>query len=380
MLLSQGLSSATNFGAILLAGRSLGTVDFANFALGVFASVVGQGLIRAAILEPVLLLPSGGPAEGVKDRANALLALWVAAIVPATLFALALAQAFGQFALLIAVAIPFLSLHDLVRYSSFALGTPRTAALADLMWGAGLLALALVMTVDTRAQAFVAWSFPAAGAAVILLMVGRYRLVSPKPLLQVGFKGSPLLAADYGLSLLSDIAFVAVVSQLGGTAQAGIYRATIAIFGPINLLQSAARAYSSLTLSRLSGGAGEIRRRALRQGLLLALVSGAYGAGLALLPLKTGQVLLGESWRPVAELARFVAVERSAAGFVTSLAVVLRVTGQRGALVRRRVVQSALYTTAAITGAIAGDAQGAVIGLAVCAPIVIAVWVRPARR
>ncbi len=171
----QILSSATNFAAGIVVGRTVGPAGYGSFMLAFGSWIILLGATRAILVLPYTVAASGAPASdwrrATKSTAGAVLAFGIVFGVVALIAGAVLGpdSPTGSAFLALGLFGAPLALQDFWRFAAFSQDSPRAAALNDGVWAVvqalSLGALVLTHTL-TPATAVVSWGLGAAAGAL----------------------------------------------------------------------------------------------------------------------------------------------------------------------------------------------------------------------
>lgn len=280
-VVSQVLSSATNFLLSVLVLREAGLAAFGWFTLVFFAYLLGINLVRAIVGTPMLLSEQGRAARAGGFGVAVLLGVAMATLgLPLVLLMPADQRHFG---LAMALALPFALLQDSQRFSAFADKTPGRAAVLDGVWLLVMVVPALVAAIDPTT----AWAVGAAISALIGVYGQRLR---PARRLVVAFLRA---TRTWRNGLLSEAAGAMAVLQAGpylvalvvGVGAFGALRAAYTLVAPVSMVVAGVApillvSYQQLTRDR----PGALRRRAALCATVIAAAGFAYVGVVLMLP------------------------------------------------------------------------------------------------
>lgn len=236
----HGLFALSNLVITLAVGRAAGAEGLGIFTVAFTTYLVVLGCSRSLASEPLLTSPTAARTTEAPST-TIVIAFTCACAVVVGLVGLLL----GRVELLVlAAALPLLTVHDLLRYQAFRRGEPKVAVLLDGGWLLGsVLAWPIVTGSGSPTVALLCWAGGALLGVVLSAPLSRPRL-------------SPLRAATgwwrrdartVAMPLLLDSAIVAVSTQaivfllaaLVGLADLGVLRAGQVYFAPVLLVVTA---------------------------------------------------------------------------------------------------------------------------------------------
>lgn len=367
-LLSQLLSSATNFFLTVSIARTSSLEEFGRFGLAYSFYLVFVGAVRATTLEPLLVV---GPTRSSGDfdsmAASAHRAVSAASAVAMTVgfFSCSLALVLGRSWLWASAALVvsgLLGRVEGIRYVAFARGRAAPAALIDASWLVLLLAvwLAAPGLGLTGLGLFVGWAV----CGVLASLWGSrkvhrpsFRWVTDQKRLSAPYIGeyATAMAGAHGLMW----AFAAV----GGLPLVGILRALQTLFGPLNTL------VASLQVVAVPVGARDYRHRvvAFSMGIsaTVLLAASVWSGGLLIAPSRVLVALLGRSGEEAAAYLPFYVPYVVVGALAIAGMVGLRVLADARATLGCRIVSVCLTLACAIIGFVgtSGSLRGALVGL-----------------
>ena len=421
----QGLSSASNFGAGVVAARSSTSEQFGAFSIAFATAMIGIGVVRAIVsevysvryagdrevetppsaLDPDLPMGADAMAEWVELESEATAAggielgeaergaveevpttgyphasaawgasLFISLIASAGCLVAALLASGslrGSFAIL-AVGMPALVLQDVVRYVCMARRDPFGAALSDGAWVVGFAVAIGVLSLDG--------SFPQANAALgawvfgagIGAAVGGLRMHAV-PKLRQGWvfahrtwRHSARYVLDWGaLNATVQLSYY-LLGVTAGLAVLGDLRAAMLLIGPLNIVVMGAVMILVPELTRFRRSTGNrLIVPAAAISIVLLVVALAWLAAVAVLPESVLETLLGDAASNARPLIPDLLVVLVISMLCQGPLVCLRATGdvRRGT---RASLPAAPFQLcgAAVGAALLGGAGGALVGSA----------------
>jgi O-antigen/teichoic acid export membrane protein len=275
----QSLSSVTNFGLSLLAGRLLGPKSLGVIAIGFAGYVLAVTLLRALVSEPLVIhssrLSQRDRTEATRKALTVGLAGATAAAACLALFGLALPGSLGHGLILFSPLIVPALLQDFWRAVLFRDGRGAAAALNDGTWLVGMaLGLPLALASDSEWAILAGWGLGASVGAVLGFYQAR---VWPARLPEAWrwwrnheWPFARWLAGGGVIQAGGGQAVVLVLAAFLGPSAVGALRAAQAVFAPLTLLASAASLPGLPALSRaLDESVVEARKLAARLSVVL---------------------------------------------------------------------------------------------------------------
>jgi O-antigen/teichoic acid export membrane protein len=361
-IIDQGLSSATNFLAVLAVARVLGVDDFGVFAMGYTVLTLFLGVSRSFFGIPIALAANAG-AKAVTSLYQATISalLWISLPVAGIVLGVGLLSAVGAHgglgvlaAIVLAAATPMVLMQDISRYYAISKGEPGAAVLSDLVWfSAVVLLLVFGRSLDQRAL-IVGWGVAVAISLAVVMV--RFR---------------PHLWANMGLQLLTpqrglreSLALTVVLSTgvpliMGflmlpflGQVAVGSLRGAGTLFGPLNTL-TALLDFSLLGQLVKRDRTQDIKAVTVITAIFCAL-GGIWSLVLLTLPGNVGTLILGDTWMGTREILPITAVEYTFLSIAAGLSLILKLRNRAFALLINRVIASVTILGAVIVALLAG--------------------------
>ena len=379
-LTDQGLSSASNMLLSVAVASSVSASAFGRFAILYSIYLLLLGLMRAAILDPLLITSRNvlakAPVHLIAVVCGGLLG--VAGIpIGLVLLATPLDVTWAVFFL----ALPFLLLQDALRYVAFLAKRPGRAVLLDTVWlvvMAGATALSLTGVISGTATIVAGWGLGALVSVLVGLAVFgiRPQRLALRTHLREVWPVSGGLIGDFALSSASSQVLVFMLPLVAGTALLGSLKAAQVANGPLHIATAAA-AVMCLPLVADAVDAGNGRRGALRigrtAGAVLATVALVYGAFLVLVPAEVGRALFGESW-DTGWLVAAVSLQQVAIGAMQGALLVLRGSRNTAKAFRVRLAITPLNVLLPVVLTALGGRTGLIIGMIFTSSATAVIW------
>lgn len=375
----QAVSAVSNLMVLVVAAHTTSqrNVGFVALILAIYAIAVG--LVRASVLDPMLLRLLPLEYEEVVTAigcyaglAGSSVALVVVALGPMGLHLGGLA---------FVAALPGLLVQDAVRYVGFGRSKPWIALASDTSWVAafaGTVMLGAIWKAQLNADFLIsAW----VGCAVFAAGVG-VACGSIKPAF-LGVSSLRKALGRFHFSLLVDYAVGAGVTQitffvltgLVGLAGIGIYRSAQALFGPTNILFSAVYVRLLPVCAQLiSVDFVRAQRRILEASLALTSVGVAATAFWFAAPDIMGHLAFGRLWHPMVPLVLPIGVSTVFGGLTAGATIGLRSLSSGRQIIVARAYSSVFAVSLVAGGAAVGHLQGAAIGTAASAAATAAIY------
>lgn len=372
----QGLSSLTNFIAMVLMARIFSPTEFGLAAMLVTAAMIMIGVGRGMTGEPALtrVTRAGSAAE----PASAALAVGIVAggVLVAAFIPFGPTYTYG--ALVLGVSAPLLLAQDSLRFAVIARRRAELACVSDGLW---LVSLVLAFSVTERLTTMsvpVALTVFAASCGCGLLpfwpLIRSARSARPS----AWFRRTKDLGSYYTLDFLArtgaSSATVFLVAALSGLTAAGGLRAGQSLFGPVRvLIWSASLAFVPAFRQHIVASRSVASRiRCVSAGLAGASV--LIGVVALLMPPSTGRLLLGGTWAATRPVVLPLTVVTAAFAWSAGSAVGLRAYEAAKESMTTRIIQGVLTVPAGAVGAVLAGARGGAWGLAIAALLSGAVW------
>lgn len=387
-LVDQVASAAGNFAATIWVARTSTAHDFGIFAAVFVVYIMSVGFAQATISEPLVIGPTGTSAsrpsrrDGTHYGSAVTATICLAGVLTALVLAAGalIAGQLGWSLMLMAILLPGLLLHDVLRYTAFANREPTFALMLDLGW---LLVLfpslgAVSAIIDTPSPAVfvVAWGAP--GCIVALLGLWKMRgacvLRSPRSFLRGHRFLTTRYLGEFAAVNLSVYITLAAVGMTSGVRELGALRAAQATYGPVNVTFNAARLAVIAWRAVGQDTAALVRRAATLVSTASLGLAFVWSAILLSLPQRWGSALLGASWEPARSVIPALAVQILLLAMSSGAMSGLRALGAAQRSFPLRVRVAILYVGAGVTGAVYGGAVGAAWGMAAASSISAADW------
>jgi len=266
----------------------------------------------------------------------------------------------GTTLVVLAFALPVLTLHELGRSVAYGRERIRVALSMDGMWLAlATLAIFAVDGIDAD-TAFALWSAGCAVGLLVAVLMMRLRIARPHGWLRE--HRSQFTAFSTGASLqaiATQSGFLLSLWFLDLTEFATV-RLAFLLFGPLTVMQNAI----GRPLLTTAGAHGVHPGTLGRARIVLVGSSIAVGITIALVPRSLGVELLGASWDDVRSLTAWLVAAFAARGLAAVWIWQLMICGENARLIGARVGGAVVSATGIVLGAAIGGAEAATIGLA----------------
>ena len=373
-LVSQGLSSASNFALVVVMARTTTPSEFGAFAIAYSVTWLLHGVVRGMVGE-TLSVTLGSRAVSRDVTAPPM----GASLLLGAGFGLLLAvigifwpgPELGSWFLLLACGLPLLTLQDSVRFVGFASRQPVLAVVSDAVWVAiQVLAWAALwfLGVASAPVLLVAWWLASGVAALAVLgRLGIPRVSSGARWLRLNGRLGSSFAAEMLLSMGAGQGTVYAVGYIVGLPAAGALRGAESLYGPARSLALGLRsvALPESVYRYTSDGRATMLFYSFRVTMLMAGPAVAATLILSLLPAQLGEFLLGDVWRLAEPLMS--AVGLSLVGVVLAMGsrLGLRAMQETGLALLLRAATTFLALILGIGGAARFGVLGAAYGLVI---------------
>lgn len=378
----QGVSALTNIAVVVIVARMSSAADFAAFAIAYLVFTIVLGLFGAYVGQSLVLERDTDGQARIRGacRSGVAFTLLAATLIGAGLVSamLPLSGVTAGALAALGVVFPIVLTQDAFRYCCSTLRLPHYALLADLVRLAAVLpALAIQPAGASPGRMVLAWGLSATPALAVsaILLAPKLRGAGTdiRRYFRRGYLGRRF-AVEFGVGNAGSQLSVLGLGLFANQLAVGALRGVVALFGPLNVLYTAATAFGP-PLLRDRGIAGTVRTTALA-GTALAAVAGAWAAALSLLPDQWGREVLGDTWAGAASLvpaigSQYVAMAMGVTGLLT-----LRVLRPHSTMPIQLVFSVAtvlFFFTGYLHAGVIGAAWGLCLGSVLKA---LAVWIR----
>jgi O-antigen/teichoic acid export membrane protein len=373
----QGVSSATNFGLVLLAARALGPGGLGVVTLGFFAYLLALGFQRSLLTTPLVSATSAlEPAVRMLAIRRGLTIQLLGGLAATTVF-LVLGYAVpgnaGRGVLLVTPWLAAALLQDFWRAVLFQEKRPRAAAGNDALW-AGTMCIAALPALYIGSDWAIVGCWGAGALAGALLGFGQLNIRPAAAAAAISWWRERIwpfgswLGLESAMYSVAETGTVFVLNGVLGASAVGGLRAAQSLFAPLNLILPAVTLPGLPAVARaLAASPDAAIRLAARLSGFVAALAAVYVGVMILLGESLIPVIFGESFTQYETLAVPIGAWQLVAGAGAGFAIFL-VAKQRGRdLVAIRVVGagatlglvSLLAWKYGVTGAAWGFAFGA---------------------
>ncbi len=350
-LIDQVLSSATNFGLALLAGRSLGPGGLGAISVGFSVYLLVLGFQRGLVSEPIVVASANMPTRARTEAAGSALAIVLIGAPLAALatagMGLAIGGEIGRALALFAVWLVPALVQDFWRAILFRDQRGEAAAANDGVWALCMLLAAIgLWSFRSDWSIVAAWGVGALAAALLGFAQTNIRPYRPTFAWRTWFRSSWPLGRWLGLDVIAlNVGIqgaVFLLSAIVSTQDLGGLRATQTIFAPLSLI-GPALALPGLPAMKLELDVSERSARnlafklsSLITGLTVLYFSIVSPAGSWLL-----QTFFGEAFRPFSSLVIPVGLGQVLWAWAVGMILLLKVTGRGRSIFVSRIIGSA---------------------------------------
>jgi O-antigen/teichoic acid export membrane protein len=376
----QGLSSATNFGMSILAGRLLGPAGLGVVFLGFSAFLLVFSFVRALVIQPLVVATARLERAEQEAAARSSFTLVLAIGCLATLLMVAVGITVeGDVGRALVIYSPWVGvamLQDLWRSILFRDGRGRDAAGNDAVWAVGMIAMVPFASAFSRDWAIAAtWGVGAGAAACFGIWQVRLRPARLATAVRWWTRdarrlGSWLVVENIILTAGSQAVVFVLASKLGAGDLGGIRAAEVA-FAPMTFVGEAFALPGLPAMARsIAVSTAQARRTAWRLGWGALALVGAYLAVVTPFRQQVLSLLFGSKFvRYIGLVVPFGGAQLLRA-LATGFSLLIRADRRVRALVLVRVVATGtalvlcpiLASLWGVTGAAWGLALGSAIG------------------
>ncbi len=351
-VVDQGVSSATNLGLSILAGRLLGSAGLGVIFLGFSMYLLALNFVRGLITEPFVVATSAleRPEQDAATRACMTLVLVVATVLAGLMLAagLVIGDPLGRSLLIFAPWAGAALVQDQWRSVLFRDQRGSAAGINDGIWAVGMLAmLPVALTFQYDWVIAATWG----GGAALAALVGFWQVkLRPTGLpyaiawwkRDLRYLGTWLAIENVILSAGGQVTVVLLASQLGAADLGGI-RAVEVVFAPMTLIGEAFAFPGVPIIARaLAISLAAARRWAWRLGGIAVALVGAY---LAVATPLAGQILsrvFGPEFEEFTSLVLPIALAQLLRAGSTGFSILIKADQRVGALMTCRAVATGL--------------------------------------
>lgn len=382
-LLDQVLASASNFLVTIVAARSLSAPGFGGFAVALGVTAFSVFLARGVASDPLSTAhASDGPEElrwAARAGAFTTLATGLAIAAMTALAGLAVGGSLGAILLVLAIVLPGLNLQDYLRYVLIVSGRANRAFVNDLFWVVLMVPAMLLVIADDGGAPLLLLAWGAAGNLSALLGLVQARTWVGRPSLVVPWLSKhrrlwPYFVLDNVVAQGAQLVLVVVISAATSLAQVAGFRGAMTLYAPLAIIGRGVVGVAVPELARRRDDPRAVRRASLLLGGVLAPMALGWAVLTLLVPDSAGRALLGDSWALAEPLVLLGGVSAAASLFAVGTVVGIRALGAARDGLTARLLVSIGALGFATAGAALDGAHGAMLALALSAPLQIAVW------
>jgi O-antigen/teichoic acid export membrane protein len=303
-IVSQAANTGSNFLLSVLVARTVTAAEFGAFTVLTVFYMVGLAMARTTGNDVVSILYSGSPQLHTRIREVVTYATGLGVLfgIPCVGVSLLLLDRFDPAYVLMAASLPFHFVQEALRGFAFARGTPRDAAVNDVLRVSVQVAVAALLLFSgaglTMSGAIVGWAL--GGVVSALTAAACFSILPARQWPHRWFVTNRHLAAPLGAGemlayhLPSNLTFL-LMPAVAALSELGVLRAAYLFFGPLGILTIALRSMLLPDAARLDGRRA-VHRLIVRATVVLAAVSVVWAALVVALPDAVGMWLLGDSW------------------------------------------------------------------------------------
>lgn len=366
-LVSQGLSSLSNFALVIIVARLTTPSEFGGFAVGYSIALVVLVTLRAAIGDTLAVTETDRGSTRSASGAVTLLAAAVGACMIGS--GLLVASPLGEWLVLFGLALPVVGCQDALRSAGFARHRPSLSAASDGVWlavqvfGWGLLALLGALSPTT---AFLAWVLGAGLGMVVVardvgwpFVGGAYEWLGRHKSVVTGLSADAVLATGAPQVTLYSLGIVV------GLPAAGALRGAMSLYGPATAFLGGIGAVGlPEARSRAQRDIRALRRYSLYLSAATSVVALVATVILSTLPDAIGRRLLGATWPLAADVLPPIGILVVGTCAYTGVRLGLRVLHATPQLLMLRSYATLATIVLGVGGALLGGVSAAAFGLA----------------
>jgi O-antigen/teichoic acid export membrane protein len=380
-LIDQVLSSASNFGLALIAGRSLGARGLGAISVAFSVYLLLLGFQRALVTDPIVIASANWDRQPRKAAAGSALSIVLIGSMLAAVMMMALGWVIGgqigrAFVVFAVWLVPAL-VQDFWRSMLFRDQRGAAAAANDGVWVLGMaLAAVGLWGFHSDWSIVTAWGVGASAGAILGFQQTRVRPDRPvrawRMWVEFGWPLGRWLGLDGIAFILGSQGIILLLAAVVSTRDLGGLRATQAIFAPLSLIAPALTLPGlpamkfALDASPRSARALAFKLSSLMVGLSILYLSIVGPAGTWLL-----EVFFGPEFRAFGSLFAPIGVGQILSAWAVGMILFLKVKGRGRAIFASRIAGSAASLVGTWVLAVRFGVIGGAWGLAI-APLV---WV-----
>ena len=382
-LLDQVVSSGSNFLATIIAAKVLSAANFGAFALAMAVALAVVFLARGLASDPLATAHAAdSPAElRAAARMAAATALFVtsACSIAIAVVGLAIGGVVGPVLVALAVLLPGLALQDLLRFVLIVGGHAKRTFLNDLFWLVIQVPLMILAgTAGSGAVAvLVAWGVAGNLAALLGFWQTRTPLAGPRairPWLVRHRSLWPFFVLDNLVYQAINLVLVVAISLASTLAQVGGFRAAMTVYAPLAIIGRGVVGVAVPELARRRDDPLAVRRLGLLIAWALTPLAVIGAVVTQFVPDHVGEAVLGDSWSMAEPLLLLAGAVTAVSLFTVGTVAGIRALGAGREGLTARVLVSLVAVAFGSVGAVVDGAYGALMALALSAPLQIATW------
>lgn len=376
----QAASSLTNVLVAVLVMSAVSQTEFGAFALAMVLYQIAIGVDRALVGEPFFARHADEPREVraglVAELVGAALSVGLVGGAIVSVIGVAVGGLAGSGMVALAPVLPFLLVHDSLRFA-FIVDRPGRALAIDVSWLVFVVMVVLAAPADAGASWYVtAWGVAGAAAMVLGLVLAQashwrvHLLAWLRRTRQDGMR----YAGDFLTAQAANYAAVLALGAVSSLATLGAVRASQTFYGPLNTVHLGIYLAVVPDGVRLRDRPGRLRRlMVLTSGglALLAVCWALVGLGI---PDTLGGEVFGDSWPGADELMIPMGLSMVFGGVTAGGFLGLRSLGDAQGSLRSRVLSVPGLLVLPIVGALAGGAVGFAFGAAAGRLLASGIW------
>jgi glycosyltransferase involved in cell wall biosynthesis len=388
-LVDQVLSSGSGLVVLVLVAHQSSAATIGSVGLALIVNGFLLGCVRAVVGEVALIRARRPGSDERFETATALALAVIGAAVASSLLlavAVALQNETGRYLTIVAVALPFIYVQDVLRYVHYSARRIGEAIVIDGAWLAVQVVLSASLIATDRASATVllgAWAL--GGAVGALLGLVRVRVGPERRGIAAWWaedrRRMASFLTDYAFSTGLVQASFLVLGVALSRAEFGTFRLGAVAVSPLANAMAGVRVLGLARLADRRGDADAALRTASRYGAAFTAAGLGYLALLALLPDRIGIALIGSTWTDARTIALITAAGEALrlGSFAATDFVKVFARGVR--LVRTRAVVSVLVVVGALVGGTStAGPEGAATGIALASLVGTVLWWLTAAR
>ena len=347
----QLLSSATNFGLALIAGRSLGAGGLGAISIGFSLYLLLLGFQRALITDPIVVASANSDTEARRESADSAVAI---VLVSASITALMMAglgwmiggQIGRGFVLFAAWLVPAL-VQDFWRAMLFRDQRGKAAATNDGVWAIVMILAAVgLWQFHSEWSVVTAWGLGALAGAFLGFLQTNIRPDKPvhawRTWLRSGWPLGRWLGLDGIAFNVGNQGVIFILAATVSTQDIGGLRAAQTLFAPMSVIGPALALPGLPALKRaVDGSFRSARELAFKLSSLMAVLTGLYLAIVGPAGDRLLGTLFGDEFQSYGSLIVPIGVGQLFSAWAVGMILFLKVTRRGRSILASRIVGSA---------------------------------------